>query len=311
MTSLREIDVEQIQQTVARLFQELEFINLLARLPQMKAGDSQASAVKSHIVNTETALGQLILELERAQDAAIEVETTGEKAMAADLIGITISASRGKAFYIPVGHQGLNQPPQLPLPQVAGWLRPILESAGIGKVAYDGKHVMAVMAGCGVKLGNLNFDPMLAAYLLGEKNLGLKALAFNKLGVETIPASELAKTGKKQSSLSLLEVGRVADHACAGVDILWGLKESLEAELRQQGLWQLFTEVEMALVPVLVAMEENGILLDTGLLREMSVEMGRELFRLEKEIYGSVGHQFNINSPQQLSAVLFGEMKLP
>jgi DNA polymerase-1 len=76
-------------------------------------------------------------------------------------------------------------------------------------------------------------------------------------------------------------------------------------------LWQLFTEVEMALIPVLVAMEENGILLDTDLLREMSREMGKELLRLEKEIYGSVGHQFNINSPQQLGKVLFEDLKLP
>lgn len=322
-----ELDLENCQVShydrneVARLFQELEFINLLPRLPQMKAeshapvgaglGPARTSAMKSLIVNTETALGQLIGELERAQDAAIEIETSGEKAMAADLIGIAVSAGRGKAFYIPVGHQGLNQPAQLPLPRVAGWLKPIFENVNIGKIVYDGKHVMAVLAGCGVKLGNLNFDPMLAAYLLGEKNLGLKALAFNKLGVEITPAAELAKTGKKQSSLSLLDAGLVADHACAGVDILWGLKESLEAELRQQGLWQLFTGVEMALVPVLVAMEENGIPLDTGLLREMSVEMGKELLRLEKEIYGSVGHQFNINSPQQLGKVLFEDLKLP
>jgi DNA polymerase-1 len=306
---------------VARLFQELEFINLLPRLPQMKAEGyssvgaglvpAHPSAVESHMVNTETALEQLTGELEKAQDLAIEVETTGEKAMMADLVGIAISPARGKAFYIPLGHQGLNQPPQLPLTQVTDRLRPILENASVGKIAYNGKHVMAVLAGCGVEVRNLNFDPMLAAYLLGEKNLGLKALAFNKLGIEIVTHAELTGTGKKQSSLSLLEVNRVADHACASVDIVWSLKDRLETELRQQGLWQLFTEVEMALIPVLVAMEDNGILLDTGLLREMSLEMGKELLRLEKEIYGSVGHQFNINSPQQLGRVLFEDLRLP
>jgi DNA polymerase-1 len=296
---------------VARLFQELEFINLLPRLPQMKAESSQPSAVKSQMVNTETALGQLISELEKTQGLAIEVETTGEKAVMADLIGIAISPAPGKAFYTPLGHQGLNQPPQLPLTQVTARLKPVLENAGISKIAYNGKHVMAVLAGCGVKIENLNFDPLLAAYLLGEKSLGLKALAFNKLGTEIMTPTELTGTGKKQGSLSLLEANRVADHACASVDILWSLKENLETELRQQGLWQLFTEVEMALIPVLVAMEENGILLDTDLLREMSLEMGKELLRLEKEIYGSVGHQFNINSPQQLGKVLFEDLKLP
>jgi len=296
---------------VARLFQELEFIKLLPRLPQIQADGPQPSAIKCHMVNTETALEQLIGELEKVQDLAIEVETTGEKAAMADLVGIAISPARGKAFYIPLGHQGLNQPQQLPLTQAAARLEAILENVSIGKIAYNGKHVMAVLAGCGVKLENLNFDPMLAAYLLGEKSLGLKALAFNKLGTEIVTPAELTGTGKKQSSLSLLEVNRVADRACASVDIVWSLRDSLETELRKQGLWQLFTEVEMALIPVLVAMENDGILLDTDLLREMSLELGQELLKLEKEIYGSVGHQFNINSPQQLGKVLFEELRLP
>ncbi len=296
---------------VARLFQELEFINLLPRLPQMKAESSQPSAVRSYMVNTEAALEQLIGELEKAQSLAIEVETTGEKAAMADLVGIAISPARGKAFYIPLGHQGLNQPQQLPLTRVAARLKPILQNVSVGKIAYNGKHVMAVLAGCGAEVKNLNFDPMLAAYLLGEKSLGLKALAFNKLGTEIATTAELTGTGKKQSSLSLLEANRVADYACASVDIVWSLRGNLETELRKQGLWQLFTEVEMALIPVLVAMEKDGILLDTGLLREMSRELGQQLLKLEKEIYSSVGHQFNINSPQQLGKVLFGELRLP
>jgi len=296
---------------VAKLFQELEFIKLLPRLPQMKAESSQPSAVKCHMVNTETALEQLIGELEAAQGLAIEVETTGEKAAMADLVGIAISPARGKAFYIPLGHLGLNQPQQLLLTQVTTRLKAILENASIDKIAYNGKHVMAVLAGCGVKVRNLNFDPMLASYLLGEKNLGLKALAFNKLGIEMSTPAGLSGAGKKQSSLSLLEVDQIADYACTNVDIVWSLKESLETELQKQGLWQLFTEVEMALIPVLVAMERDGILLDTDLLREMSLELGQQLLKLEKEIYSSVGHQFNINSPQQLGKVLFEELKLP
>ena len=298
---------------VAKLFQELEFSHLLPRLPQMKSEGSQSSAVKCHMVNTEADLGQLIGELETAQGLAIEMETTDGKAAMADLVGIAISPARGKAFYIPLGHQGLNQPQQLPLTQVTARLKAILENVSVGKIAYNGKHVMAVLAGCGVKLENLNFDPMLAAYLLGGKTLGLKALAFNKLGTEIVTPAELTGAGKKQSSLSpdYIGVNRVADYACANVDIVWSLKESLETELRKQGLWQLFTGVEMALIPVLVAMEENGILLDTDLLREMSLELGQQLLKLEKEIYSSVGHQFNVNSPQQLGKVLFGELRLP
>ncbi len=296
---------------VAELFQELAFIKLLPRLPQIQTESQQPSAITCHIVNTEAALEQLIGELETTRGLAIEVETTGEKSMMANVVGMTISPSRGKSFYIPLGHQGLNQPPQLPLNQVTARLKPILENTGMDRIGYNCKHIMAVLASCGVKIDNFNFDPMLAAYLLGEKSLGLRALAFNILGVEIAPPAELTSPGKKQSSLSLLDVNRVVDYLCASVDIIWSLKDNLEAELRKQGLWQLFTAVEMALIPVLVAMESRGILLDTKLLREMSLEQGQELLRLEKEIYSCVGHQFNINSPQQLGRVLFEELRLP
>ena len=298
---------------VVRLFQELEFIKLLPRLPETKTDSHQPSAVTCHIVNTRTVLEQLIGELEGAQDVAIEIETTGEKAIAADLVGVVISPAQGKVFYIPLAHRGLNQPQQLSLSEVIAGLKTVLESAGIGKVAYDGKSAMAALAGCGVKLENLRFDCMLAAHLLGEKSLGLKALAFNKLGVEISTPAELSGSRKKQGSLSpdYIGVNQFASYVCASVDILWSLKENLEAELGRQGLWRLFTEVEMALIPVLVAMERHGILLDTALLRQMSLELGQELLRLEKGIYSSVGHQFNIKSPQQLGKVLFEELKLP
>jgi DNA polymerase-1 len=303
------------------LFQELEFIKLLPRLPQIKADNSASVAagsvpshppeIKTRMVNTEAALDALATDLEKAQDFAIAVETIGEKAITADLLGIAISPGEAQTFYVPLRYEGLDQPPQLPEAQVTVRLKRALETAVAGKIAYDGKRVIEVFSGSGLELRNLSFDPMLAAYLLGEKNLGLKALAFSRLGRDVVTPADLAGTGKKRCSLSLLDANKVANQASIGVNILWSLKESLEAELHSQELWQLFSEVEMALVPVLVAMEENGILLDTDLLRDMSVELGRQLLRLEKEIYDSVGHQFNINSPRQLGSVLFEDLKLP
>ena len=310
---------------VVGLFRELGFINLLPRLPrdsyQLTADSFQRGIYQ--IVNTEIALEQLINQLQATQELAMQLETTltpflsprgrgtiGES-LPAGLVGIAASPAPGRAFYIPLGHYGLNQPEQLPLTQVIARLKPILENTNIGKIAYDGKHIMRVLAGYGIEVENLNFDPMIAAYLLGEKNLGLKALAFDKLGTEIASLGELIGTGKKQSSIAVLEVKQVADYACTNVDILWSLKESLQSELHQQGLWKLFTEVEMPLVPVLVVMERNGVALDTDLLREMSFELGQEMSKLEAEIYNSVGHKFNINSPQQLARVLFEELRLP
>lgn len=312
---------------VVRLFRELGFINLLPRLPQdigETAGIKEAhSKVIYQIVNTETGLNELTSQLERVSEIAIDIESTltpspslerrgikGE-GLSAELVGMTVSPAFGKAFYIPLGHRGLNQPEQLPLAQVLAKLRPMLENVSTHKIAYDGKHIISILASCGIEIKSLNFDPMIAAYLLGEKSLGLKALAFNRLGIEIMPFNELIGTGKGQSSIATLEVEQVADHACTDVDILWSLTESLQGELHQQGLWKLFSEVEMPLVPVLAAMERNGVLLDTDLLRKISLELGREILKLEAEIYSSLGHEFNINSPQQLGKMLFEELRLP
>ncbi len=358
---------------VVELFRELEFINLLPRLPQeiwegTREGTSPSPTEGIYqVVNSEAGLNELISQLEAASEIALDFETTltsspsynevsfpykrgikGE-GLTAELVGMAVSPASGKAFYIPLRllrgvyperdssvaslpqndnkrraqndiqfchperseGAGNDISAQLPLTQVIAGLKPILENTNIGKVAYNAKHDMAVLANYGVELENLDFDLMIAAYLIGEKNLSLKAIAFNKLGLEMAQITDLIGTGKKQVSLATLGVKQVADYACANVNITWSLKDSLEGELHQQGLWQLFREVEIPLVPVLVAMERNGITLDTNLLREMSLELGQEMLKLEAEIYNSVGHQFNINSPKQLGKVLFEELNLP
>jgi len=125
------------------------------------------------------------------------------------------------------------------------------------------------------------------------------------------PIEALIGSGAKQLSMSQVEIKQAADYACADADMTLRLAELLNEELRHQGLWQLFSEVEMPLVPVLLRMERNGVALDTDLLRQMSHHLGEQLLKLEADIYNCVGHQFNINSPQQLSSVLFQELKLP
>jgi DNA polymerase-1 len=106
-------------------------------------------------------------------------------------------------------------------------------------------------------------------------------------------------------------IEQVADYACADADITLRLKNMLDTELQKEGLWQLFSEVEMPLVPVLVAMERNGVAIDVELLRDMSHSLGKEMLRLEAEVYNSLGYRFNINSSQQLSRILYEELRLP
>ena len=304
---------------VTELFRELEFFSLLPKLPETEeVAPEITTRVKVEpppqaysIINTTSALDEFLSRLSAAKSFAFDLETTSLNSMLAQLVGISLSPTPGEAYYIPVGHVGWGQVEQLPLEQVIDRLRPLLEDAALAKVAHNGKYDMTVLAEYGITVSNLTFDTMLAAYLLGEKTLGLKALAFSKLGIEMTPIGALIGSGAKQLSMSQVGVEQAADYACADADMTLRLAELLSAELRQQGLWQLFSEVEMPLVPVLTRMERNGVALNTELLRQMSHRLGEQLLKLEAEIYNSVGHRFNINSPQEISSVLFQELGLP
>jgi DNA polymerase-1 len=313
---------------IAELFRELEFLSLLSRLPKAETEKpaTQLSLIQVEtkipietrppqgnyrMVNTTPALDELLTRLSATKTLAFDTETTDLNAMSAQLVGISLSPAPGEAYYIPVGHVGWEQLEQLPLSQVIDRVRPPLEDPAMAKVAHNAKYDMTVLAENGIAVNNVTFDSMVAGYLLGEKSLALKALAFSKLTIEMVPITDLIGSGAKQISMSRVEMKRVADYSCADADMTFRLTELLTAELRQEGLWRLFSEVEMPLVPVLTRMERNGVRIDTQLLGQMSRRLGEQLLKLEADIYNAVGHQFNINSPRQLSSVLFQDLKLP
>jgi len=301
---------------VTELFRELEFASLLPRLPQIETGGATSLEAKPpqgdyKIVSNGKELDKLVKHLSEAQSFAFDTETTSLNPMAARLVGLSFSPAPGEAYYVPVGHVGLDSIGQLPLEEVIEKLKPLLEDAKFAKLAHNGKYDMTVLAEHGVTVRNLSFDSMIAAYLLGEKSMGLKNLAFAKLAIEMTPIVELIGAGAKTIPMSQVEIARAADYASADADMTLRLAKVFEPELKQQGLWQLFTGVEMPLTPILMHMERNGVALDTELLKKMSERLAEKLSKLEDDIYDNVGHQLNINSPQQLSNVLFEELKLP
>jgi DNA polymerase I len=168
-----------------------------------------------------------------------------------------------------------------------------------------------VLAEHGMPVSNLTFDTMIAGYLLNEQSLGLKTMAFNRLGVEMVPITDLIGAGAKQIPFTHVEIERAADYSCADADLTGQLAAVLAADLKSQNLWQLFDEIEMPLIPVLLHMEQAGILLDKALLAEMSAQIGGKIAELEEAIYRCAGEKFNINSTQQLGTILFEKMQLP
>jgi DNA polymerase-1 len=249
--------------------------------------------------------------LSAAGSFAFDTETTGFNPLLDRIVGISLAVEPGKAFYIPVGHTVLDAVSQLPLKQVVEKLHPVFEDKKISKTGHNAKFDMMVLLECGIDVNGVDFDTMIAAHLLGEKSLGLKALAFNKLGIEMTPIESLIGKGAKQLSMAVVDIQKAADYAAADADMTLRLHSMFDAELKKQGLMKLFQDVEMPLVPVLLEMERNGVAVDVAMLKEMSLALGEQITELEKKIYAETKHEFNINSPLQLGKVLFDEMQLP
>src|SRR3972149_2515883 len=159
----------------------------------------------------------------------------------------------------------------------------------------------------------ISFDSMIASYLLNpvKRNHNLDDIAFEYLSYKTITTSELIGSGKEQITMDKVDVDKVCQYACQDADVAFRLANIMEPLLKKEGLWHLFQNIEIPLIYVLAEMEWNGVSLDTHVLKEMSCRLTTKLLQLEKEIYASAGHEFNIDSPKQLSEILFEKLELP
>ncbi len=329
------------REQVIQLFRDMEFRSLIERLPgpqgaatvkakatqQMalfavsdmsKRQDARSAGGKTQVAEPVTqtrivadgeTLAQLAAALRQAKLISFDTETTSTDPMQARLVGISLAVKEGEGWYIPIGHAGAEQ---LPLEQVVAALRPALEDERIAKVGHNAKYDMAVLARNGIAVRGLSFDTLIAEFLIdpGSHSLGLKNLAWSRLGVEMTQIEELIGKGKKQITMDQTPVEQAAPYAAADADIPLRLRGLQEPELREKNLWKLFAQVEMPLVPVLMDMEMTGILIDVPYLREMSGVLTKRLVEIEREIYTLVGRDFNINSTQQLADVLFGKLGL-
>ena len=179
------------------------------------------------------------------------------------------------------------------------------------KAAHNANYDVTVLANHGVQVRNLQFDTMLAAHFAGRQAVGLKALALDLFHVEMTPITDLLGRGRKQITMDRVEIERCAPYAAADADFTERLRSEFERELEDDSLSEAFHKVEMPLAPVLVRMQRNGVALDSETLERMSVDLGERLRGIAADMYETVGHEFNINSSQQLGDVLFKELRLP
>lgn len=302
---------------IAELFHALEFKSLLARLPELGAKlnlasrdslvDTTAPKPKGdyQLVDSVNSLDTLVKKLAKAKFIAVDTETSGLDPQQAELVGISLSAKSGEAYYLPA---------DLVKSSAGKLLERVLADNKIKKVAHNGKFDSHILKNAGLELSELTFDTLVAAYLLqsGERGLDLKSLVYQELGVEMTPITRLiGERGKKQKSMADLTPIEIKDYACADADFTLRLKDKLEPELSKQGLTKLFTEVEMPLVSVLADMEDAGVKIDTAYLAKLAKRMQQDISGLEKLIYKQAGTEFNVSSPKQLKEILFNKLKIP
>jgi DNA polymerase-1 len=316
---------------VSKFFQEMEFRTLLSRLPESSGrvaiqadGAAPPAETRISLIDNEDALQKLVDRIAKQKSFVLDTETTTREAMRADLVGLSIALGDGEAFYIPTGHAPrLGENGQLPIDAVLARLAPVIEDPDIAKTGHYLKYDIVVLSRHGIHPRGIAFDTMIAAHLLGEGGgagrpeegaLAIGWLSARRLGVELQDRNALLNPGNKRSqqiTWDQVEINAAGQCAGACADAIARLRQSLEPELDEKGMRRLFDEIELPLISVLARMELNGVAVDTGALREMSESLTMEIRRIEEDIYASVGHEFNIGSPIQLSHILFEELHLP
>jgi DNA polymerase I len=277
--------------------------------------DAVASAVAEvalpAVVSEPADVDGLAAALQEAGSLTLAVQGSIRDAMRADLCGLALGGPGVATSYVPLDHsQGPRYapPPDAPLGPLGALL-----ASDLPKLAHNAKSQSVLLARQGVELRGVEFDTMLAAYLLepGARTFELRDVAWSKLQEEVPPLADLIGTGKSALTLGEVEVDRCAVHAVREADLVARLTPILRRELAEASLDKLYAELELPLVPVLAAMELAGVSIDVPYLQELSRELHIRLQEIEGEAFAAVGHQFNLNSPKQLSEVLFDELGLP
>ncbi len=295
-----------------KMFEEFEFVSFLEGMQDGTANSLKVDRSEYKTILTEKSFNDLIESLAKKKSFAFDVETTSKRPVWARLVGISFSFEGGNAFYLPLAHRYLGAPEQLEFEVVREKLKQVFEDKSIKKCGHNIKYDLIVMSNEGIALDGVDFDTMIASYLLNpsSRGHGLDALTMEYFGHKNLTYKEMTGTGSKEIGFDEVEVGRATEYAAEDSDMTWRLKGKLQPQLKDSTL-KLYKEIELPLLEVLAEIELNGVYIDRKHLTELSSKIDKKLLRLEKDIYVLADEQFNINSPKQLSVILFEKLKLP
>jgi DNA polymerase-1 len=265
------------------------------------------------LVTTQPQFDAWLQKLQTATLIAFDTETTSIDAMRAQIVGVSFAVEVGTGCYIPLGHDYPGVPPQLDRDTVLAALRPMFEDASRAKIGQHAKYDINVLSHYGITVRGLLHDTMLESYVWNATATrhDMDSLAKKYLGYETIKYEQVAGKGAKQISFSQVDLDTACRYAAEDADVTLRLHHALWPKLESvPALRKVYQEIEMPLVPVLAAMERRGVLIDGDELRRQSQQLGKRMLELQQQSYALAGHEFNLDSPKQLQAVLFDELGL-
>jgi DNA polymerase I len=291
------------------LFNELGFRSLV-----MEYAPTADTIRKDYqLVTTRDELAALVEALRAAGRFAIRVLPDSSSAVQAGIVGIALSTAATWARYIPLRHSGMHHGPQLTVGEAIGLLQPVLEDPSVEKVGHDLKFDAIVLERHGVHLNGIGLDTMLASYLLDATRSGhpLEEASLEHLGYKALQAEDICGRGAKAIEIADLPPEAILDYAGERADLSLQLATRLRPVLAAEGLDSVYSELERPLIPVLVAIERAGIRVDARALASQAQHIDGELAARSAQIFEMAGESFNINSPKQLSEILFDKLQLP
>jgi len=255
-----------------------------------------------------------LAELNNAELFAFDTETTSLDYCKAEIVGVSFAVVAGKAAYLPLAHQYPDAPLQLDRTKILAQLKPLLENPNKAKLGQNLKYDAHVLANHDICLQGIAHDSMLESYVLNSTATrhNMDDLAKEYLGVTTIHYEDITGKGVKQISFQEVPIEQAAPYAAEDADITLQLHQTLITKLQEQpSLLSLYQDIEMPLLSVLSRIESNGVLIDTGMLSQQSLELASQIVSLEQAAHESAGHAFNLGSPKQLQTILYDQLKLP
>jgi DNA polymerase-1 len=310
----RDADLDKLRE----LYRHFELRSMLSQLDGENEQPDRPIEEKSdahyETVLTWEAFDRWMQAIDQADLTALDTETTSINYMQAEIVGLSLSVSADEAAYIPLTHDYPGAPDQLPRDEVLGKLRDWMQDDCKKKVGHNLKYDAHILARYDIALDGIQFDSMLESYVLNSvaTQHDMNSVARQYLGRETIHFEDVAGKGVKQLTFNQIDLATAAPYAAEDADITLQLHYTLWEQLQlHDGLRDVYQNIEQPLVPVLLEIEETGVLVDRKMLSTQSGELAKKIIDLEAKAHKLAGRTFNLSSPKQLQQILFEQQGLP